>query len=240
MISLISEGVKPRTVHRKITSLRVYFKYLQQNSYITSNPALRVNPPKMSKKLPEFVPEHQMNELDIPGLFTDDFSGIRDRIILEMLYNTGMRVSEMVGLRNIDISTSEKTVKVTGKRNKQRIIPLNNYIINLIIRYESVKKESGLNMSSNIPFILTNKGSGAYSKFIYRKVNHYLSVISTIQKKSPHVLRHTFATHMLNNGADLNAIKELLGHSNLSATQVYTHNTFEQIKKVYNQAHPRA
>ncbi|MDD4235067.1 MAG: tyrosine-type recombinase/integrase [Bacteroidales bacterium] len=240
MISLISEGVKPRTVHRKITSLRVYFKYLQQNSYITSNPALRVNPPKMSKKLPEFVPEHQMNELDIPGLFTDDFSGIRDRIILEMLYNTGMRVSEMVGLRNIDISTSEKTVKVTGKRNKQRIIPLNNYIINLIIRYESVKKKSGLNMSSNIPFILTNKGSGAYSKFIYRKVNHYLSVISTIQKKSPHVLRHTFATHMLNNGADLNAIKELLGHSNLSATQVYTHNTFEQIKKVYNQAHPRA
>jgi integrase/recombinase XerC len=240
MIKLISDGIKPRSVHRKITSLRVYFKFLQQQGITDNNPALRVNPPKMSKKLPEFVPENQMNELDLPGIFNDDFSGVRDRIILEVLYNTGMRVAEMVGLKNKDINIKEATVKVTGKRNKQRIIPLNNYLINIIIRYETVKKERAFNISQNSPFILTDKGAEVYSKYIYRKVNHYLGIVSTLQKKSPHILRHTFATHMLNNGADLNAIKELLGHSNLSATQVYTHNSFEQIKKVYNQAHPRA
>lgn len=240
MIKLVSEGIKPRSIHRKITSLRVYFKFLQQQGLADNNPVLRVNPPKMSKKLPEFVPENQMNELDLPGIFSEDFSGIRDRLILEMLYNTGMRVAEMVSLKNKDINIIECTVKVTGKRNKQRIIPLNNFIIDLITRYETVKKERGFNMSQNNPFILTDKGAEVYSKLIYRKVNHYLGLVSTLQKKSPHVLRHTFATHMLNNGADLNAIKELLGHSNLSATQVYTHNSFEQIKKVYNQAHPRA
>jgi integrase/recombinase XerC len=181
-----------------------------------------------------------MNELELPGIFKDDFTGIRDRLILEILYNTGMRVSELVELTHNGVNVSEKEIKVTGKRNKQRIIPLTDYVCALIGNFIDAKQLNGFPNSATSPLLVTDRGVKTYSKLIYRKVHHYLDLISTLQKKSPHVLRHTFATHMLNNGADLNAIKELLGHANLSATQIYTHNSFEQIKKVYNQAHPRA
>jgi integrase/recombinase XerC len=171
--------------------------------------------------------------------FGGGFSGIRNRTIIEMLYVTGMRRSELIGLRYIDVDLSEASVKVTGKRNKQRIIPLVKSFIQRLEEYIKVRNEN-IATGNNGWFFITDKGNKLYDKYVYNTVNRYLSMVTTIEKKSPHILRHTFATHMLNHGADLNSIKELLGHANLSATQIYTHNTFEKLKKIYKQAHPRA
>ena len=171
--------------------------------------------------------------------FGDDFSGIRNKTILEMLYLTGMRRSELIGLKDSDIDMAEATVKVTGKRNKQRIIPLLKSFVKSLDLYISKRDESTGGKKTDW-FFVTDKGNKLYDKFVYNIVRDYLGTVTTSERKSPHILRHTFATHMLNNGADLNSIKELLGHANLSATQVYTHNTFEKLKKIYKQAHPRA
>jgi integrase/recombinase XerC len=193
--------------------------------------------PKKPKQLPVFVAEDALMKLLDEFRFGDNFSGIRDRTVVEFLYLTGMRRSELTGLRDADVDLSAGQVRVTGKRNKQRVIPLTAGFVKSLRLYIEARDGQGFQGGW---FFVTDRGNKMYDKAVYNIVTRYLAMVTTIEKKSPHVLRHTFATHLLNYGADLNSIKELLGHASLSATQVYTHNTFEQLKKIYNQAHPRA
>jgi integrase/recombinase XerC len=237
---LASYGVSAVSINRKLSTLKSYCKFLMKQGIITKNPMAKVVSPKKKKRLPEFVQEDQMNKLDSSSVFTEDFGGIRDRFMLELFYNTGMRLSELINIKHGDMDEQGGTVKILGKRNKERICPVNIYTINIYREYFKSKAEFGFETTNTSYLFVTDKGQKLYGNFVYRKVVHYLSMVSSIDKKSPHVLRHTFATHMLNNGADLNAIKELLGHAGLAATQVYTHNTFGKIKTIYKQAHPRA
>jgi integrase/recombinase XerC len=239
IVSMMDNNISSSTVHRKISCLRIFFKYLRKEGIIQHNPMEKVVLPKRKKKLPVFVGESAMDNLLDKYEFGSDFPGIRNRTIIEMLYLTGMRRAELIGLKNNDVDLSSATIKVNGKRNKQRIIPI---IKSFIIRLEEyVRVRDDLFPALNEGwFFVTNSGNKLYDKYVYNTVKCYLTMVTTIEKRSPHVLRHTFATHMLNNGADLNSIKALLGHANLSATQIYTHNTFEKLKKVYKQAHPRA
>jgi integrase/recombinase XerC len=239
IVRLIDDNITPKTVTRKISTLKSFFKFLIKNKLVSANPMQKIVLPKVPKRLPNYVPENNMNYLMQDDLFSNDFKGKRDRIILEILYNTGIRLSELIGIKIQDINTIECKVKVLGKRNKERIIPYNNHLSEIINDYMEVRKNQFPSVTLN-NLLLTDKGSTLYPKFVYRTVNTYLSKVTTISKKSPHVIRHTFATHMLNNGADINAIKELLGHSSLAATQVYTHNSIEKLKNIYKQAHPKA
>lgn len=236
IVKLMEVGITARTINRKLSTLKSFYKYSLRQGEITKNPMNKVVAPKTAKKLPEFVEQDKMQLLFRDDVFSDDFASLRDRLMLELLYATGIRLSELVGLKESDVSAN--AIKVLGKRNKERIIPVGNFLMELIQNYLNKKKE--ISLEQNEYLLVTDRGDKLYDKFVYRKVNYYLGVITTANKKSPHVLRHTFATHMLNNGADLNAIKELLGHANLSATQVYTHNTIEKLKNVHSQAHPRA
>jgi integrase/recombinase XerC len=229
---LLSNNISARSVNRKITTLKTYFRFLLQENMIKQSPMQKIISPKTSKKLPVFVEEIKMDELLNEIDFGEGFLAQRDRLILELFYFTGIRLSELINLRNKDIDFSNSTILVLGKRNKERLIPLISDIVSKI-------KE--LSTSNKSPFLFTTEeGKQISTKQVYRLVNKYLSMVTSLDKKSPHILRHTFATHMLNNGADINAIKELLGHANLSATQAYTHNTIEKLKTVYKQAHPRA
>lgn len=237
MASLIEQKISARTIHRKLTSLKTYFKFLLREGIVKTNPMLKVVSPKMSRKLPVFVEKTKMISLLDNIKFENDFEGCRNRLILEMFYSTGMRLSELINLKHSDINNYTQNIKVLGKRNKERLIPFTPRLKTIMHEYCKVKEKAGL--SSEYIFV-TKKDEKIYEKLVYRIVNHYLSAVTTSDKKSPHVLRHTFATHMLNNGADLNAIKELLGHANLSATQIYTHNSFEKLKNIYQQAHPKA
>jgi integrase/recombinase XerC len=239
MVHLVDEGNSPRTVNRKISSLKSYFRYLQKEGLMKGNPTLRVLTPKISKKLPVFVNEDQMDHLLERIDFGEDYTGFRNRIIIETFYNTGMRLSELVNVKVTDLDFLQQTVKVLGKRNKERIIPIDREFGATLQRYLSLRAVT-FPGSEDGHLFLTASGQKVYSRLVYRVVHGFLTLVTTADKKSPHVLRHTFATHMLNKGADLNAIKELLGHANLSATEVYTHNTFEKLKSVYKQAHPRA
>jgi integrase/recombinase XerC len=239
IVSLMEAGISASSVHRKISCLRVFFRYLRKEGVISNDPLEKVVLPKQKKRLPQFVGEKALNELLDNYNFGDDFNGIRNRTIIEMLYLTGMRRSELTGLRNSDIDLHEATVKVTGKRNKQRIIPITRKFVLRLEEYIKSRNEFA-GTKSDEWFFITDKGNKLYDKYVYNTVRGYLAMVTTIEKKSPHVLRHTFATHMLNRGADLNSIKEFLGHANLSATQIYTHNTFEKLRKIYKQAHPRA
>jgi integrase/recombinase XerC len=227
------------SVHRKISCLRVFYRYLRKEGIMKNDPLEKVVLPKRKKSLPVFIDEEAINKLLDNYSFGDSFAGVRNRTIIELLYVTGMRRSELIGLRDNDVDLVEGSLKVTGKRNKQRIIPLVIPFIKRLKEYIKVRNEK-VTTADNGWFFITNKGNKLYDKYVYTTVNSYLALVTTIEKKSPHILRHTFATHMLNRGADLNSIKELLGHANLSATQIYTHNTFEKLKKVYKQAHPRA
>ena len=239
VVSLMDSGYSSRTVHRKLTSLSTYCKYLIKEGELDSNPLDRVLKPRLNKRVPTFVEDGKMDLLLDEFEFGEDFKGIRNRLVLDMLYQTGMRRSELIGLSIGSINREGKCVKVVGKRGKERIIPLNEQMLEAVERYLLIREKVVENKTTE-RLIVTEKGGAAYDKLIYRIVNSYLSMVTTLDKKSPHVLRHTFATHMLNRGADLNAIKELLGHANLSATQVYTHNTYKKLKSIYNQAHPRA
>jgi integrase/recombinase XerC len=239
VVKLMDAGYSTRTVHRKLTSLSSYCKYLIKEGHLESNPMDKVLKPKLNLRVPAFVEESKMEHLLNDFDFGEDFAGIRNRLVLDMLYQTGMRRSELIGLRTGSISREELSLKVKGKRDKERIIPMNVELMEAVDRYLARRNEV-LGPSREDRLILTQKGRPAYDKLIYRIVEKYLGLVTTLDKKSPHVLRHTFATHMLNRGADLNAIKELLGHSSLSATQVYTHNTYKKLKSIYNQAHPRA
>lgn len=240
LASLMEHGISARAVNRKISTLKSYFKFLIREGEIIVNPMVKIIAPKISKRLPSYVDKDKMEVLLDKIDFGNDFEGIRNRLIVEMFYTTGMRLSELVNLNVSDIYLIKKTIKVLGKRNKERIIPLGNSILSQLELFLKYRAEIIKTVDNNSYLFITNKGRKVYQKLVYRIINHYLGMITTLEKKSPHVLRHTFATHMLNNGADLNAIKELLGHSNLSATQIYTHNTIEKLKKVYQQSHPKA
>ena len=239
IVSLVENEITPRSVNRKLSSLKSYFNYLIKNNHLTVNPARNIIAPKIGKKLPSFVQEKSIDILFSQEIFTQNFKGLRDKLIIDLLYQTGIRLSELKGICDNDVNFSDHTLKVLGKRNKQRIIPLSKNLELLIKEYQ-IHRDKELTDKNRDVLLLTDKGQSLYSKFVYRTVNKYLSMVTTIEKKSPHVLRHTFATHMLNNGADLNAVKEFLGHANLSATEIYTHNTFEKLKSIYNKAHPRA
>jgi integrase/recombinase XerC len=239
IVSMLDNNYSTISVHRKISCLRVFYRYLRKEGIIKSDPLEKVVLPKRKKSLPVFIEEEALANLLDNHSFGDDFAGIRNRTIIELLYLTGMRRSELIGLRDNDLDLSEASVKVTGKRNKQRIIPLVKPFIKRLEEYIKVRNENVATLNNGW-FFITDKGNKLYDKYVYNTVNCYLAMVTTIEKKSPHILRHTFATHMLNRGADLNSIKEFLGHANLSATQIYTHNTFEKLKKVYKQAHPRA
>ena len=229
---LLNENISARSVNRKITTLKTYFRFLIREDIINQSPMQKIISPKTSKRLPVFVEQVKMEQLLNEIDFGVGFLAQRDRLILELFYFTGIRLSELINLKNKDINYSDSTILVLGKRKKERLIPLTSDILS------KIKK---LNASNKSKYLFsTDKGKQISTKQVYRLVNKYLSMVTTLGKKSPHILRHTFATHMLNNGADINAIKELLGHANLSATQIYTHNTIEKLKTVYKQAHPRA
>jgi integrase/recombinase XerC len=236
----LMEDQTARSVNRKIATLRKYFKFLLREGLITNNPASKIQSPKTVKHLPVVVEDEKLNTmLNNSEIFADDFTGTRDKLVIEILFGTGIRLAELVGMREDSINFYDGTIKVLGKRNKERIIPVNHELKLLLEKYIVLKKSENFHNNS-LTLIVTNKGTEVYPKFIYLIVQRYLSYISTQDKKSPHVLRHTFATSLLNRGADLNAIKELLGHANLSATQVYTHNSVERLKSIYKLAHPKA
>jgi integrase/recombinase XerC len=237
LVSMMESGITSRTVNRKITALKSFFRYSIKSGLVLTNPMSKITSPKVSKRLPEYIEAEKLDLLLDKAEFTEDFDGVRDHLIIELFYGTGMRLSELLGLRISDVNLAMHQLKVTGKRNKQRIIPLFTELEISLRNY--IELRSSFAGSSNMLFIFES-GKELYPVYVYRLVNRYLSIVSTRKKKSPHVLRHSFATEMLNKGADLNAIKELLGHANLSATQVYTHNTIEKLKKAYLQAHPRA
>lgn len=240
VVSLVDDKISNRSVNRKISTLKSYFKFLMREGYIDKNPVDRVISPKTEKKLPVFVSRQSMDQLFDLIDFGEDYEGVRDRLILEIFYNTGMRISELISLKMVSINRIEMTMKVLGKRNKERIIPFNQQLKKSLDNYMEIRTAEFRDKTESEFLFLTTKGEQIYKRLVYRIVNKYLNQVTTVDKKSPHVLRHTFATHMLNNGADLNSVKELLGHSNLSATEIYTHNTFEKLKSIYKQAHPRA
>jgi len=237
IVQLMESGISTRSINRKITTLKTYFKFQLRKDAIKVNPMLKVQSPKTSKRLPVFIDQNKMELLFEEQNFGKEFADLRDRLLLELLYSTGMRLSELVGLTDNSIDQFQSQLKVLGKRNKERIIPFTPKLKATIKEYLDERNKTFPSANS---FFVTDSGKPIYPKFVYRVVTRRLAAVTTLDKKSPHVLRHTFATHMLNNGADINSVKELLGHANLSATQVYTHNTIEKLKKVYKQAHPRA
>jgi len=238
IISLVESGNTESTINRKVAALRSYFRFLRKRGLVDSDPTLRIKSLKTSRSIPQFVLEEDILKILNGASFATGFKGARERIVLEFLYGTGIRLSELLSMRYSDI-TDEGNVKVLGKRNKERIIPIPSEVLSSLDSYKiQCRKKFGKLSEGHV--ILTDKGEKAYPMLIYRIVNDFLSRYTTVEKQSPHVLRHTFATHLLNKGADLNAVKDLLGHSSLAATQVYTHNTIDKLKSVYKQAHPKA
>ncbi len=237
-VRLMENKSSPRTVNRKISSIKSFYRFLLKEGKILENPTKHISTPKVEKKLPTFVNVNQMDVLLDNIDFGSNFTGQRNRLIIEVLYCTGMRLNELISLKIVNINRNSLNLKVLGKGQKERIIPFTKNLDASIEKY--LKERDKMGFKYNEYLFLTGKGKEIYPKLVYRIVNNYLTLITTIEKKSPHILRHSFATHMLNAGADLNAIKEILGHSNLSATEIYTHNTFEKLKAIYKQAHPRA
>ncbi|MDR0561048.1 MAG: tyrosine-type recombinase/integrase [Prevotellaceae bacterium] len=238
IIEMSKNGLKPRSINRKVAALNSFFKYLKRRKLLVENPANGVAKPKISKKLPSFIPEEKLSAvLDAP-CNTDSYVYLRDFTILEVFYATGMRISELAALKISDIDFSQQQIKVLGKRNKERIIPMTETVSEKLKEYISGRQKYYPDAKNDFLF-LSSKGNGICVKSVYLSVKKHLCP-SVNGKNNPHVLRHTFATHLLNNGADLNSIKEMLGHESLAATQIYTHNTFEKIKKIHDMAHPRA
>jgi integrase/recombinase XerC len=239
VISLVEDGLHPATINRKMASLRSFYKFLLKRELITQDPSQRLQALKTPKRLPEFLQEKDISELFDHHEFDNDFFGIRDKLILELLYGTGMRRAELISLEDNSINFNKNQIKVLGKRNKERVIPVTDTVTNLIADY-NIEKKNHFGKLATTALIVTDKGEACYPMLVYRTVVKYLSGVVSLDKKSPHVLRHSYATHLLNNGADLNAVKDLLGHASLAATQVYTHNSLEKLKKVFQQAHPKA
>jgi integrase/recombinase XerC len=233
----LKEGeISNRTINRKISTLKSLYKYFLIKQKVEINPMLKIIAPKQSKKLPVYFDQKLLNNLFNSEVFTNDFKGVRDILIMELLCGTGMRLSELINIKQTDINNFE--IKVTGKGNKERIIPITKNIVSFISLYKEKRKEE-FTLQKNDFLLWTNKGDKLYEKFVYRVVNHYLGLVTNEKKRSPHTMRHSFATNMLNNGAQLHTIKEILGHASLSATQVYTHNSIERLKDAYKKFHPK-
>ncbi len=239
IIHLMDEGLANSSIHRKMASLKALFRFLLKSNQLKANPMTKVITPKKGKRLAPYVHADELNRLFDQIHFGADFSGQRDEIILQVLYQTGMRRSELIALRLQDIDFQRREIRVLGKRNKERLIPFSASLQKKLEAYLNVRQQTFPDTS--IPFLLlTQNGKQVYPKLVYNTVRKYLSMVSTTDKKGPHTLRHSFATHLSENGADLNAIKTLLGHSNLAATQIYTNNTIERLREVYAKAHPKA
>lgn len=238
LMKLMYEGYSETSVNRKLSSLKTYYHFLIRKGVIEINPTAKVNGPKKKKPLPSFVKEADMEKVLDTDNFGNTFEEIRDRLIICFFYETGIRLSELISLKDKDIDIERMTIKVTGKRNKQRMIPFGESLKEEIEDYLRARNEATTNKSD--AFFTKKNGEGLYRTLVYKTVKQNLSKVVTLKKKSPHVLRHSFATSMLNNGADLESVKELLGHESLTTTEIYTHTTFEELKKVYKQAHPRA
>ena len=234
IVHLIDDGISNRSVNRKLASLRTYFKWLRKEGQITTNPLAKIQGPKNEKRLPVFVKESELESAKTSLLFSTDFNGVRDELMFELFYQTGIRLSELIGLKDSDVS--EQHIKVLGKRSKERLIPISNQLSQTIQLFRTMKKKMHID---SLKLFTRENGLDLYPSLVYRKINTILATLTTSDKKSPHVLRHTFATHLLNRGTGLETLKDLLGHANLSATQVYTHNSFAQLTAVYAQAHPR-
>ena len=239
MVQLVEDNIQARSVNRKIASLRAYYKFLIKNKEIPKDPTCRIKVLKTKKSIPHFVKENDVLTILDQYDFGEGFEGLRDKLMLELLYGTGIRLNELINLKVSDINQHENTIKVLGKRNKERIIPLTRELTELIKKY-LVQKKIDIKPGERDYLLVTNEGGKCYPMLVYRTVKKFLTAYSSVEKKSPHVLRHTFATHLLDKGAELNAVKDLLGHSSLAATQVYTHNSLEKLKKVFDQAHPKA
>ena len=241
LVKMMEQNITPRSINRKITTLKTYYKFLLREGEVTLNPMLKIITPKSSKRLPVYLDESKMNKV-LDGKIGDveydnSFKGRQEKMIIELFYATGMRLSELINLKVSSFDLYNCSVKVLGKRNKERIIPVSFFTKQKL--EEHIKELKG-NFADAEHLFVSSKGKKLYPEFVYRLVKEKLSVVTTNTKKSPHVLRHSFATNMLNNGAELNAIKELLGHANLSATQVYTHNSIKKLKNIHSQSHPKA
>lgn len=236
MAQMAEDNLSTRTINRKLSALRSYCKFLMKRGLLDKDPTLKIQTPKISKKLPVFVAQQDIATLFTEIPFSEGFEGLRDRTVLELLYYTGMRRAELVNLKDQDVDLARQHIKVLGKGNKERLIPVSEQLAgNLRCYLEEKRKTHGPGW-----LLVTNKGEKMYPEMAYRIVKKILSMVSTVEKRSPHVLRHSFATHLSNNGAELNAIKELLGHASLAATQVYTHNNIDQLKDIYKNSHPKA
>ncbi|MFN8284586.1 MAG: tyrosine-type recombinase/integrase [Chitinophagales bacterium] len=242
VVELVNKNNKPTSIKRKISALKSFYKYAQKTGKIKTNPADKINSPKIPERLPKFVEQTKINDLfeQPQKYFADNFDGIQEKLIIDVLYSCGLRRQELITLQWQDVNFGTNQLKVTGKGNKQRIIPIGNELVNSLQIFHKLQKEQYKNKTMANYVFLTGDGNQLYPNLVYRIVKKYISLCSTVEKKSPHVLRHSFATHMSNNGAKLNDIKELLGHASLASTQVYTHNTIEQLKEIYKIAHPKA
>jgi integrase/recombinase XerC len=232
-------GMESKTINRKISTLKSFFKYQLRQQAVVVSPMAAIISPKINKRLPQFVDKKDITTLLTDVEFPDTWAGKTDELIIQLFYNTGMRQSELAGLKETAISKSNSTIKVLGKGNKERIIPVSNQLMHKMQQYMADKRNEHVTFDEDV-LLVTISGKKLYPRYVYNAVNKYLKEVTTIDKKSPHVLRHTFATHLMNNGADLNAVKELLGHSSLAATQIYTHNTIEKLKNIHKKAHPKA
>ena len=239
IVSMMEQKVTARSINRKISTLKSFYKFLMRKGEIKKSPLSKVQSPKTSKRLPVFVELPGIEKLLKEVEFPEGYVGLRDKMIIELFYSTGIRRNELIHLKETDVDSYNSQIKVLGKGNKERIIPIHPWLRSSIKNFVDEKKRL-LENNSEPYLILSEKGNKMKPTEVYHIVNKYLNMVTTVDKKSPHVLRHSFATHLMNNGADINAVKELLGHTSLAATQVYTHNTIDKLKEIYRQAHPKA
>ena len=244
VVHLVNAGNKPSSIKRKISALKSFYKYAQKTGNIQYNPADKINTPKIPERLPKFVEQQKINHLlETPEMYfskENTYDNMQEKLLIDVLYSTGMRRQELINLQWSSIDFSNQQVKITGKGNKQRLVPIGSQLINSLQIFKQIQQDEYKNIPKASYVFLTKEGNQLYPNYVYRIVKMHISHCSTVDKKSPHVLRHSFATHMSNNGAKLNDIKELLGHASLASTQVYTHNTIEQLKEIYKNSHPKA